>query len=85
MKPLSVGEVQGDRIGTSSEIEVPRYELAAVINPDRLGIADLMADPFQRLDDVLPAIAEPCIGRGTKAGMRIDDGQDALAANGAIG
>ena len=44
-----------------------------------------MADPFQRLDDILPAIAEPCIGRGTKAGMRIDDGQDSeLVAEGEL-
>ena len=80
-----LGEVQGDRIGISPEIEVPRYELAAIINPDRLGIADPMADPFQRLDDILPAIAEPCIGHGTKAGMRIDDGQDSqLVAEGQL-
>ncbi len=61
------GEIQGDRIGISPEIEVARDELAAIINPDRLGVADLIADLFQRLDDVLPAIAEPCIASGTKA------------------
>lgn len=61
------GEIQDDRIGISPEIEVARDELAAIINPDRLRIADLIADLFQRLDDVLPAIAEPCIASGTKA------------------
>lgn len=48
-------------------------------------MADLMADPFQWLDDILPAKAEPCIGRGTKTGMRIDDGQDSeLVAEGQL-
>jgi hypothetical protein len=79
-------EVQGKRIGISPEIKVARNELAAVVDPYRLGIADLTADAFQRLDNILAApngdckqspsgqwIGEPCIGRGAEAGMGVDN------------
>ena len=70
------GEVEGDRIGIGPKIEVPRDEFAAVVDPYRPGITDPTADAFQRLDKVLAAIGEPCIGRGAEAGMRVDDGED---------
>ena len=60
-------EVQGNRIGISPEIEVARDELAAIVAPDRLGIADLTADPFQRLDNIFAAIGKPSIGCRAKA------------------
>ena len=66
-------EVQGNRIGISPEIKVARNELAAVVDPYRLGIADLTADAFERLDNILAAIGEPCIGRGAEAGMGVDN------------
>jgi hypothetical protein len=46
------------------------------LDPDRLRIADLSADPFQRPNDVLTAILEAHIRRGAIAGMRIDNSQD---------
>jgi hypothetical protein len=54
----------------SPQIHVPIDELAAVIHPDRLRVADLPASLIQRRDHVLSAIAKP----------RIDHLQDAQLA-----
>ena len=51
-------------------------ELGALINPDRLRIAQLRADAFQCGDDVLGPIAEARIGRRREAGEGVDHGQD---------
>lgn len=45
------------------EIEIPGDEFAAVVDPDRLRIADLSADPFQGLHDVLAAIGKLILPR----------------------
>ena len=42
------GEVEDDALLISPEVEVPRDELGALIDTDRLGIADALADPFER-------------------------------------
>ena len=68
-------EVRRDIVGIGPEIEVAGDELVAVIDSNGLRIADLGADPLQGLDDILPAIGEPGIGRRTEAGMGVDHGQ----------
>lgn len=70
------GDVQGDVVGLGPQIEIAGNELAAVVDPDRLRVADTALLRFQGLDDIFPAIGEAGISGGTKAGMRIDDGQD---------
>ena len=40
------GEVQDDTPLIGPQIEVARHEFGAVVDPDRLRIADLMADPL---------------------------------------
>lgn len=78
-------EVEGDVVGIGPEIEVPGDELAAIIDPDRLWITDLPANPFERLNDVFSAVAEAGIGRRAEPRMRIDDSQDAqLLAQGEL-
>ncbi len=54
-------EVEGHTALVSPEIHVPRDELAAIVYPDRLGVADLTARPVQRRDHVFATIAEPGI------------------------
>jgi hypothetical protein len=79
------GEVQGDVVGIGPEIEILGDELAAVVDPDRLRIADLGADAFQGLHDILAAVGEAGIGGRTQPGVGIDDGQDAeLLAHGEL-
>jgi len=51
-------EVEHDIPLVGPQIEVARDELRALIDPDRLRIAMLAADPFERGDDILAAIAE---------------------------
>lgn len=52
------GEVERNALRVGPEIEVAAYELAALIDPDRLRIACLGTDPLQRGDDVFSPIAE---------------------------
>ena len=67
------------------EIEIARNEPAAVVYPDRLGIADLGADPLQGLHDVLASVGEAGIGRRAEPGMRVGDCQDGkLLAHGQL-
>ncbi|RWR26176.1 hypothetical protein D2T29_21185 [Sinirhodobacter populi] len=51
-------------------------ELAAIIDPDRLWISDLSADPFQRLNHVLAPVGDPRICRRAVARMCVHDSQD---------
>ncbi len=63
-------------VGVGPQVEVARDELAAIVDPDRLGIADLGTDPFQCPDHILAAVGEARVGCWTKTGMRVDDRQD---------
>nr|WP_263625768.1 hypothetical protein [Stappia indica] len=58
-------EVECDIVRTRPEINVAGGELVPVVDRDRLGIADLAAHPFQRLDHLLAAVGEPGIRRRT--------------------
>lgn len=69
-------EVQDD-VGHKPKGQVAGDKFAAVFNPDRLGIASPLADTFQRLNHILTAIGEPCVGGGAVARMRIHNSQDA--------
>lgn len=60
-------EVQGDVVGVGPKVEVTRDELAAIIDPDRFGVASSLADTLQRLNHILTAIGETCVGGGAKA------------------
>lgn len=67
---------RGDVVRIGPQIEVPGDELAAIIDLDRLGIADTATYSLERLDDILAAIGEARIDRWAIAGMRVDNGQD---------
>lgn len=58
------GEVLGHTALVSPEVHVPRDKLSAIVDPDRLGIADLPASLLQGCDQVLTAVAEPRLGHG---------------------
>ncbi len=70
-------EVQGDVVGVGPKVEVARDELAAIVDPDRFGVTSSLADTLQRLNHVLTAIGETCVGGGAVARVRVDHGQDA--------
>jgi len=75
------GEVQGHTALVSPQIHVPRDKLAAIVDPDRLGIADLPARLSKGRDHVLTALAEPRIDHGT---VRISVCGRAVEQNAAI-
>lgn len=69
----------------SPEVEVPSDELGALIDTDRLGIADAPADPLERQNDVLSPIAEARIHRRREPREGVHDGEDTdLAARGQL-
>ena len=51
-------EVERDALGIGPQVEIAADELGALIDPDRLRIAQFRADPFQRGDQVLSPIAD---------------------------
>jgi len=51
-------EVKRYALGVGPKVEVPGDELRALVDPDRLGIADLRAHLFQRSNDVFGSVAE---------------------------
>ena len=54
-------EVQCDAMGVGPQVQVPGYELGALIDPNRLRIAQPTASPLQGLDDVFRPVGEPGI------------------------
>jgi hypothetical protein len=68
-------ELQGDRARIGPQIEIAADELAAIVHPDRLRIAELTTHLNQRLPDVIAVVGEPRISGWTAARMRIDDCQ----------
>lgn len=69
-------EVERDALGVGSQIEVAGDELRALIDRDRLRIADPRADLFQRPDHVLCSVTEARVEHRHVARERIDDRQD---------
>ena len=63
-------------MGISPQVEIARDKFAAIVDSDRLGIADLGTDPFQCPDQILTAVCEARVSCWTKTGMRIHDRQD---------
>ena len=61
------GQVQRHPMGIGPQIEVAADELGALVNRNRLWIADLTAHPFQRLHDIFTAVVEPRIQPGNTA------------------
>ena len=61
------GEVQGDAVGLSPQVQVPGDELGPLIDPDRLRIAQLGTGAIQRLDHVFRAVGEPGIDHRREA------------------
>ncbi len=55
------GEVQDHTALVSPQIHVPRDKFAAIVDPDRLRIADRPVGAIQRGDHVLTPVAEPGI------------------------
>lgn len=70
------GEVENDVFLVGSQVEITGDELRALIDPDRLRIAELAADAFQRLHEVFAAVAESRIDRRREAREGIDDRQN---------
>ena len=48
-------EVERNALQIGPQVELPADELRAVVDTDRLGIAELGRAAFQRLDDMTPA------------------------------
>ena len=71
------GEVRGHTALVSPQIHVSRDKLAAIVHPDCLGLADLLAGLVQRGNHVLTPIAEPGIDHRRWLGVGIDHRQDA--------
>ena len=63
-----LGEAQGNIVRVGPEIEVAGDEFGPVVDPDRLGIAELLAKPLNRLDLTLATVCEPGIGRRLPGG-----------------
>ena len=61
------GEVQVDTALVGPQVEITRDELAALIDPDRLRIADGPAGSLKRCYDILSSVAEPRIDHGREA------------------
>src|SRR5690606_2191233 len=69
-------EVERDALGVGPQIEVARHEFRALIDSDRLRIAYIGTDLFQRPDHILCPIAEAWIEHRHVTRERVDDGQD---------
>jgi hypothetical protein len=52
-------EIHDHVVGIGPKIQVARDELTAVIDPDRLWIADLPTYALERLHHIFPPVAEP--------------------------
>lgn len=70
-------EVERDVVLIGSQIEVARDELRALIDADRVGIADVCADALERRNNIFTAIAEPRIDDRREPREQIDDGENA--------
>ena len=70
------GEVQDHPSLVSAEIHVQRDKFAALIDPDRLGIARCSANPIKRRDNIFAAVAVANVRNWHVAGKGINDGQD---------
>jgi len=78
-------EVERDALGIGPQVEIAADELGALVDPDRLRIAQFRADPFQRGDDVLGPIAEARIDCWREAREGVDHRQNPdLAARGEL-
>ena len=69
-------EVKRHSFHVCPQIELARDKLAALIDPDRRGIADLGADSFQHVDHIWDAEAEPWNDRWRVPTEGVDDSQD---------
>ena len=57
-------EVQRNATVVGPEVEIARYELASLIDADRLGKSDLAAHLFENLDHIGTTEVEPRFDRG---------------------
>ncbi len=69
-------EVKRHVVRIGPEIKVARYELAAIVDPDRLRSTDLPTHAFERLHNIFAPIGEAWSGRWTEMRMGVDDRQD---------
>ena len=69
-------EVEGHTIRVGPEIEIARHELAALVDPNGLRIANLSADPFRSPDHILRTIAEPWIDNRREPRKDVDHCKD---------
>lgn len=74
-------EVKDDIVGISPQIEVARDELATIVDPDRLGIANFGANPLKRLHDILSFVAEPRVSGRRETGIGVNDRQNSEFAS----
>lgn len=64
----------------SPQIYISRDQLAAIVDPGRLGIPDLATGPIERSDHVLTPVPAPRIDHEGEPRERVDHGQDAQLA-----
>ena len=70
------GEVEDHPSLVSPEIYVPRDEFAALVDPDRLGVARCSANPIKRRDNIVAAVAVANVWNWHVAREGVDDSQD---------
>ena len=70
------GEVEDDAFLVCPQIQIPRDKFAALIDTNSLGIAQLLADPLERPDDIFRPIGKPDVHCWRKPRIGIDDRQD---------
>ena len=68
-------EVQSDAPRVGPQVEVAADELGALIDPDRLRVAQFRADLLQRGDDILGPVAEARIDHRREAREDVDHRQ----------
>lgn len=79
------GEVKRDASSIGPQIEIPGDELGALIDPDRIRIANLLTDDLQGSHHILTPVAETWVKRRHIARIRVDHCQNAdLPAGGEL-
>ena len=69
-------EVQCHAMGVCPQVQIPANEFRALVNPDRLRIADGAAHAFQRLHHILAPVMEPRIRRRAEPRESVYHGQN---------
>ena len=70
------GEVEHNALLVGPHVQITRDELAALVDTDRLRIANLPADTLQRLDHVRTAVVEPSLDARRIARKNVNNRQN---------